>query len=48
MFHAQIAQRAFNTALLVEPSKSVAFLSGFGSRITDSLTNRPNACDCAI
>ena len=48
MFHAQIAQRAFNTPLLVEPSKAMAFLSGLGPRIIDSLTDRPNACDCAI
>ncbi len=34
MFHAQIAQRAFNTPLLVEPSKAMAFLSGLGPRIT--------------
>ena len=34
MFHAQIAQRAFNTQLLVEPSKAMAFLSGLGPRIT--------------
>ena len=34
MFHAQIAQRAFNTPLLVEPSKVMAFLSGLGPRIT--------------
>ena len=34
MFHAQIAQRAFNTPLLVEPSKAMGFLSGLGSRIT--------------
>ena len=34
MFHAQIAQRAFNTPLLVEPSKAMAFLSGRGPRIT--------------
>ena len=34
MFHAQIAQRAFNTPLLVEPSKTMAFLSGLGPRIT--------------
>ena len=34
MFHAQIAQRAFNTSLLVEPSKAMAFLSGLGPRIT--------------
>ena len=34
MLHAQIVQRAFNTLLLVEPSKAMAFLSGLGSRIT--------------
>ena len=34
MFYAQIAQRAFNTPLLVEPSKAMAFLSGLGPRIT--------------
>ncbi len=34
MFHAQIAQRAFNTPLLVEPSKAMAILSGLGPRIT--------------
>ena len=34
MFHAQIVQRAFNTPLLVEPSKAMAFLSGLGPRIT--------------
>jgi len=34
MFHAQIAQRAFNTPLLVEPSKAMAFLSGLGPRVT--------------
>ena len=34
MFHAQVAQRAFNTPLLVEPSKAMAFLSGLGPRIT--------------
>jgi signal peptide peptidase SppA len=33
MFHAQIASRAFNTALLVEPSKAIAFLAGLGPRI---------------
>lgn len=33
MFHAQIAQRTFNTPLLVEPSKAMAFLSGLGPRI---------------
>lgn len=34
MYHAQIAQRAFNTPLMVEPSKALAFLSGLGPRIT--------------
>jgi signal peptide peptidase SppA len=33
MLHARIAARAFNTPLLVEPSKAMAFLSGFGPRI---------------
>lgn len=33
MLHAQITTRAFNTPLLVEPSKAVAFLSGLGPRI---------------
>lgn len=34
MHHAQIAQRAFNTPLMVDPSKALFFLSGLGSRIT--------------
>ena len=34
MFHAQIAQRTFNTPLLVEPAKAMAFLSGLGPRVT--------------
>ncbi|MBW6495416.1 MAG: S49 family peptidase, partial [Burkholderiaceae bacterium] len=34
MHHAQIAQRAFNTPLMVDPAKAVAFLSGLGPRIT--------------
>ena len=34
MHHAQIAQRAFNTPLLVDPAKALAFLSGLGPRIT--------------
>ena len=33
MMHPQIAARAFNTPLLVEPSKAQAFLSGLGPRI---------------
>ena len=32
MFHARIATRAFNTPLLVEPFKAMAFLSGLGPR----------------
>ena len=34
MHHAQIAQRAFNTPLMVAPAKALAFLSGMGPRIT--------------
>ena len=34
MHHAQIAQRAFNTPLMVDPAKPLAFLSGLGPRIT--------------
>ena len=33
MYHAQIAQRAFNTPLMVDPAKALAFLSGLGPRI---------------
>ena len=33
MLHARIAARAFNTPLLVGPSKAMAFLSGLGPRI---------------
>jgi capsid assembly protease len=33
MLHARITARAFNTPLLVEPSKAMAFLSGLGPRI---------------
>jgi ClpP class serine protease len=36
MRHAQIAQRAFNTPLLVEPRKAAAFLRGLGPRILGS------------
>ena len=41
MLHPQIAARAFNTPLLVEPSKAQAFLSGFGPRIL----GQPVRCD---
>ena len=34
MHHPQIAQRVFNTPLLVEPAKAAAFLTGLGPRIT--------------
>ena len=34
MHHAQIAQRAFNTPLMVDPAKALAILSGLGPRIT--------------
>ncbi|MCL4747534.1 MAG: S49 family peptidase [Burkholderiaceae bacterium] len=37
MLHARIAARAFNTPLLVEPSKAMAFLSGLGPRILGRL-----------
>ena len=33
MLHARIAARAFNTPLMVEPAKAMAFLSGLGPRI---------------
>ena len=33
MLHARIAARAFNTPLMVEPTKAMAFLSGLGPRI---------------
>ncbi|PRY23522.1 protein C [Aliiruegeria haliotis] len=33
MHHPQIAQRVFNTPLLVEPAKAAAFLTGLGPRI---------------
>ena len=33
MLHARIAARAFNTPLMVEPSKAMAFLSGLGPRV---------------
>jgi len=34
MHHAQIAQRAFNTPLMIDPAKALAFLSGLGPRVT--------------
>ena len=35
MHHTQIAQRVFNTPLMVDPAKALAFLTGLGPRITD-------------
>lgn len=34
MHHAQIAQRAFDTPLMIAPAKALGFLSGLGPRIT--------------
>jgi hypothetical protein len=34
MHHARIAQRAFDTPLMVDLAKALAFLSGLGARIT--------------
>jgi ClpP class serine protease len=34
MHHTQIAQRVFNTPLMVDPGKALAFLTGLGPRIT--------------
>ncbi|SEO15433.1 Peptidase family S49 [Paracoccus alcaliphilus] len=36
MHHMQIAQRVFNTPLMVDPAKALAFLAGLGPRITGS------------
>jgi capsid assembly protease len=44
MLHARIAARAFNTPLLVEPSKAMAFLSGLGPRILGRQVEL-SACD---
>lgn len=45
MLHARIAARAFNTPLLVEPSKAMAFLSGLGSRILGRRVEIPGPDD---
>ena len=45
MLHARIAARAFNTPLLVEPSKAMAFLSGLGPRILGRRVELPDAID---
>jgi ClpP class serine protease len=34
LHHTQIAQRVFNTPLMVDPAKALAFLTGLGPRIT--------------
>ena len=50
MLHARIAARAFNTPLLVEPSKAMAFLSGLGPRILGrrvEMTNEGDALESA-
>ncbi|NHQ74538.1 S49 family peptidase [Roseovarius gahaiensis] len=50
MLHARIAARAFNTPLLVEPTKAMAFLSGLGPRILGrrvELTEGSDATDGA-
>ena len=39
MHHAQIAQRAFDTPLMIAPDKALAFLSGLGPRITGQEIN---------
>ena len=39
MLHARIAARAFNTPLLVEPAKALAFVSGLGPRILGRRVN---------
>ena len=36
MHHMQIAQRVFNTPLMVDPAKALAFITGLGPRITGS------------
>lgn len=45
MLHARIAARAFNTPLLVEPSKAMAFLSGLGPRILGRRVELPGPDD---
>jgi capsid assembly protease len=45
MLHARIAARAFNTPLLVEPNKAMAFLSGLGPRILGRRVEMPGAID---
>ena len=47
MLHARIAARAFNTPLLVEPSKAMAFLSGLGPRILGKRVELTEGSDAA-
>lgn len=48
MLHARIAARAFNTPLLVEPSKAMAFLSGLGPRVLGRRLDGIDALDDTI
>lgn len=41
----QIAQRAFNAPLLVDPAKAQAFLAGFGARVLDGRLVLPSSLD---
>ena len=45
MLHARIAARAFNTPLLVEPSKAMAFLAGLGPRVLGRRVEMANGGD---
>lgn len=47
MLHARIAARTFNTPLLIEPSKAMAFLSGLGPRILGRRVEIADG-DCAL
>lgn len=43
MHYPMIAQRVFNTPLLVDPAKGHAFLSGLGARLVDGTISLPTA-----
>ena len=45
MLHSRIAARAFNTPLLVEPTKATAFLSGLGPRILGRRVELADGCE---
>jgi signal peptide peptidase SppA len=47
MLHARIAARAFNTPLLVEPTKAMAFLSGLGPRILGRQVEMADSADAS-